>query len=80
MPRKTTVNGLIQWITTNLDLPLKTLRAGQREETVTVVGRRLCINQNDQMEKSRPVSLMHQIFHHAACVYVYIGDLLDRGP
>src|SRR6478752_260254 len=33
-PRKTTVNGLIQWITTNLDLPLRTLRAGQREETV----------------------------------------------
>ncbi|EMT68273.1 hypothetical protein FOC4_g10012685 [Fusarium odoratissimum] len=31
------------------------------------------------MEKSRQVSLMHQIFHHAACVYVYIGDLFDRG-
>ncbi|KAH7250040.1 heterokaryon incompatibility protein-domain-containing protein [Fusarium redolens] len=78
-PRTITINGVTQWITTNLDLALRTLRAEQQQKPVTIWVDALCIDQNDDMERSRQVSLMHQIFQQAAYVHAYVGDPFDRG-
>ncbi|KAF5522156.1 Heterokaryon incompatibility protein 6, OR allele [Colletotrichum aenigma] len=73
---KIIVNRHVQFITFNLDRALRALR--RTTESIVIWVDSVCINQEDSVEKSHQVGLMHDIFGSATEVIAYVGDDLDR--
>jgi len=59
-------------ITENLAEALRSVRSGECSRLLWADA--LCINQADDDEKSYQISIMPQIYEHASCVEVYLGQ------
>ncbi|KAI0894965.1 heterokaryon incompatibility protein-domain-containing protein [Annulohypoxylon nitens] len=64
------LNNAIKLITPNLAGALRRFRQVGRRIWVDAV----CINQEDNKEKSEQIPLMRNIYHNASCVMVWLGD------
>ncbi|KAF5500937.1 Heterokaryon incompatibility protein 6, OR allele [Colletotrichum siamense] len=73
---KIIVNRHVHFITFNLDRALRAIRRTTGSIVIWVDS--VCINQEDAVEKSHQVGLMHDIFGSATEVIAYVGDGLDR--
>ncbi|KAI8184834.1 Heterokaryon incompatibility protein 6, OR allele [Colletotrichum sp. SAR 10_75] len=73
---KIIVNRHVHFITFNLDRALRAIRRTTGSTVIWVDS--VCINQEDAVEKSHQVGLMHDIFGSATEVIAYVGDGLDR--
>ncbi|KAI8192982.1 Heterokaryon incompatibility protein 6, OR allele [Colletotrichum sp. SAR 10_65] len=73
---KIIVNRHVHLITFNLDRALRAIRP--TTESIVIWVDSVCINQEDAVEKSHQVGLMHDIFGSATEVIAYVGDGLDR--
>ncbi|KAF4854353.1 Heterokaryon incompatibility protein 6, OR allele [Colletotrichum siamense] len=73
---KIIVNRHVHFITFNLDRALRAIR--RTTESIVIWVDSVCINQEDSVEKSHQVGLMHDIFGSATEVIAYVGDGLDR--
>jgi hypothetical protein len=67
-----TCNGVQIQVTNNCFSALKHLR--KKLGTFTIWLDAVCINQDDQVEKSRQIPLMGDIYSRAHCVYVWLGE------
>ena len=59
-------------VTRNLDIALRYLRHSDRERRLWIDA--LCINQQDDSEKSMVVRQMHCIYNHASTTNIWIGE------
>ncbi|KAF4827235.1 Heterokaryon incompatibility protein 6, OR allele [Colletotrichum tropicale] len=73
---KIIVNRHVHFITFNLDRALMAIRRTTGSIVIWVDS--VCINQEDALENSHQVGLMHDIFGSATEVIAYVGDGLDR--
>jgi hypothetical protein len=70
------VNGKPLSITQNLHQALVQLRQGEEARAWLWIDS-ICINQNDQVEKSQQVAQMGDIFRQATLVYIWLGPSAD---
>lgn len=74
--RPITIEGNSTLVTTNLEAALRRIR--QIEESVFIWVDAICINQNDDVEKSSQVKRMSRIYSWAWMVYVWLGVSDER--
>lgn len=67
------VNGYQHFVTVNLECALRRLR--QPDSDVTLWVDALCINQSNNPERTKQVSLMYEIFSSTEEVIVYLGEV-----
>jgi hypothetical protein len=60
------------WITSSLDTALRRLR--HKNDAVVLWADAICINQQDNAEKSRQIRLLPKIFQQASSTYAFIGE------
>ncbi|PMD52489.1 uncharacterized protein K444DRAFT_511689, partial [Hyaloscypha bicolor E] len=60
------------WITSSLDTALRRLR--HKNDAVVLWVDAICINQQDNAEKSRQIRLLPKIFQQASSTYAFIGE------
>ncbi|PQE07254.1 hypothetical protein CJF31_00004949 [Rutstroemia sp. NJR-2017a BVV2] len=71
------LNGYLYHVTLNLESALRRLRRTNSDLTLWIDA--LCINQSNNLERTKQVSLMHDIYSNAKEVIVYLGEVLHHG-
>jgi hypothetical protein len=75
-PQSISIDGYDLPVTIQLYLALLRLRHSSIERIIWVDA--VCINQEDEHEKERQIPLMQQIFGHANCVVIWLGEEADN--
>jgi hypothetical protein len=73
--RKITLNGAVVTVTENLELALRHLQSGSLVKRLWVDA--ICINQQDDHERSAQVQQMRTIYESASLVIVWLGPAAD---
>ncbi|PQE32852.1 hypothetical protein CJF32_00001333 [Rutstroemia sp. NJR-2017a WRK4] len=71
------LNGYLYRGTLNLESALRRLRRTNSDLTLWIDA--LCINQSNNLERTKQVSLMHEIYSEAKEVIIYLGEVLHHG-